>query len=123
MTEPKKRTRKAESTEDLDRQIQEMEAELSEQHRNSLPRLIHAAKMKRLEMEKDRRDKDAAVLQEKVETAYAALQEQEERLRTAQEDRDAAHAEWALTLSAKQNADERTRRADKELRELKEEGR
>jgi hypothetical protein len=143
MTETKKRARKAESAEDLDQQIQEMEAELSEgygkpltweevtsttaqeiarkeQRRSVLPRLIHAAKVKRLELEKDRRDKEAAVLQEKVETTYAALQEQEEKLRTAQEKRDAAHGQWSLALSASQNAIECTRRVYRELRELKE---
>jgi hypothetical protein len=120
MTETKKRTHKAESAEDLDQQIQEMEAELAEQHRNSLPRLIRAAKVKRLELEKDRRDKEAAALQKKVETTYAALQEQEERLRAAQEERDAAHAQWTLALSASQNANDRARRAYRELRELTE---
>jgi hypothetical protein len=146
MTETKKRTRKAESVEDLDAKIAEMEAELQEgygkpltwdevtsttaeeiarkeQHRGVLPRLIRAAKVRRLELEKRRREDEAASLRAKVETTYAALQEQEERLRAVEEDRDAAHAEWALTLSAKQNADERTRRADKELRELLEGGR
>lgn len=78
MTETKKRTRKAENIEDLDAQITCMEAELAEgyghpltweevtsttaeeiarkeQRRGILPRLIHAAKVRRLELEKDHR--------------------------------------------------------------------
>ena len=146
MTETRKRTRKRESVEDLDRQIQSMETELAEgygmpltweevtsttaeeiarkeQRRGVLPRLIHAAKVRRLELEKLRREEEATPLREKVEATYAAFQEQEEQLRRAKEERDAAHAEWTLTLYALQSADERTRRTEKELRELREGGR
>jgi hypothetical protein len=148
MTETNKRTGRsqAESVEDLDAKIQEMEAELAqgygkpltwdevttttaeeiarkEQRRGVLPRLIHAARVRRLELEKERREEEAASLQEKVETTYAAFQEQEDELRKAKEKRDAAHAEWAITLSASQNANERTRRTERELRELQEDGR
>jgi hypothetical protein len=75
MIETKKRTRKVENIEDLDAQIASMEAELAEsygkpltweevtstkaeeiackeQRRGVLPRLIHAAKVRRLELEK-----------------------------------------------------------------------
>jgi hypothetical protein len=52
----KKRARKVESIEDLNQQIVEMEAELAEQHQNALPRLIHAARAKRLELEKRHRE-------------------------------------------------------------------
>jgi hypothetical protein len=146
MTETKKRTRNTESVEDLDQQIQSMEAELvegygkpltweevtsttaeeiarKEQRRGILPRLIHAAKVRRLELEKLRREEEAAPLREKLEATYAALQEQENELRRAKEKRDAAHAEWSLTLSALQSAEERTRRTEKELDELREGGR
>lgn len=146
MTETRKRTRKTESVEDLDEQIQTMEAELvegyekpltweevtsttaeeiarKEQRRGILPRLIHAAKVRRLELEKLRREQEAAPLLEKLEATYAAFQEQEDQLRRAREKRDAAHAEWTLTLSALHSAEERTRRTEKELRELREGGR
>ena len=146
MTEMRKRSRKIEKVEDLDEQIQSMEAELvedygkpltweeitstpveeiarKEQRRGVLPRLIHAAKVKRLELELLRREEEAAPLREKVQATYAAFQEQEDELRKAKEKRDAAHAEWSLTLSALQSADERTRRTKKELRELREGGR
>jgi hypothetical protein len=116
MTQTRKRTRKKESVEDLDEQIQSMEAELAEglgkpltweevtsttaeeiackeQRWGVLPRLIHAAKVRRLELEKLRREEEAAPLREKLEATYAAFQEQEDQLRKAQEKRDAAHAE------------------------------
>jgi hypothetical protein len=143
MTETRKRTRKTESVEDLDEQIQTMEAELvegyekpltweevtsttaeeiarKEQRRGILPRLIHAAKVRRLELEKLRREQEAAPLREKLEATYAAFLEQEDELRKAKEKRDAAHAQWTLTFSALQSADERTRRVEKALCELRE---
>jgi chromosome segregation ATPase len=146
MTQTKKRTREAEGVEDLNAEIEAMEAELvegygqpltweevtsttaeelarKEQRRGILPRLIHAAKVRRLELEKLRREEEAAPLREKLEATYAAFQEQEDQLRQAKEERDAAHSEWTLTLSALQSADERTRRTEKELRELRECGR
>ena len=154
MTQTKKRTREAEGVEDLSAEIEALEAELAEgygqaltweevtsttaeeiarkeQRRGILPRLIHAAKVRRLELEKLRREEEAAPLREKLEATYAAFQEQEEQLRRAKEERDAAHAEerdaahaeWTLTLYALQSADERTRRTEKELRELREGGR
>jgi hypothetical protein len=146
MTQTKKRTREAEGVEDLNAEIEAMEAELvegygqpltweevtsttaeelarKEQRRGILPRLIHAAKVRRLELEELRREEEAAPLREKLEATYAAFQEQEDRLRRAKEERDAAHREWTLTLYALQSADERTRRTEKELRELREGGR
>jgi hypothetical protein len=146
MTETRKRTRKMESVEDLDEQIQSMEAELvegygkpltweeitsttaeeiarKEQRRGVLPRLIRAAKVRRLELVKLRREEEAGPLREKLEATYQAFQEQEDELRRAKEKRDAAHAEWTLTLSALQSAEERTRRTEKELGELRKGGR
>lgn len=143
MTDTKQRTRKMESVEDLDEQIQMMEAELAEgygkpltweevtsttadelvrkeQRRGMLPKLIRAARVKRLELVKRCREEEAAPLREKLEATYRAFQQKEDELRQAKGKRDAAHAEWALTLSALQSADERTRRAEKELRKLRE---
>ena len=127
---------------ELDEKIASMEAELTEeaaaplswdeitsttteeiarkeQRRGILPRLIHAAKVKRLELEKRRREEEAAPLREKLESTYAAFQAQEERLRKAKERRDAAQAEWGITLSGLQSAEERIRRTEQELHELK----
>jgi hypothetical protein len=146
MTETKKRARKEQSAEDLDEQIRSMEAELAEdygrpldwdevtsttaeelvrkeQRRSVLPRLIHAARVKRLERDTALREEEASALQEKVETTHAAFLEREEDLRGAKERCDAAQAEWALALSAWQSANERARQAARELRELREGGR
>jgi hypothetical protein len=146
MTETKKRTRKEQSAEDLDQQIAGMEAELEEgygkpltwdevtsttaeeiarkeQRRSVLPRPIHAARVKRLEREAGRREEEALELQEKVETTHAAFREREEEMRGVKERCDAAQAEWALALSASQSANDRARRAARELRKLRESGR
>jgi hypothetical protein len=116
MTETKKSARKEQSAEDLDEQILSMEAELAEgygrsldwdevtsttteelaqkeQRRSVLPRLIHAARVKRLEREVGRREEEASALQEKVEATYAAFLKREEEMRGAKEKRDAAQAE------------------------------
>ena len=145
MTETKRKASEA-SVEDLDQSIQEMEAELAnghgrpltwdevtsttaealvrkEQRRGILPRLIHAARVRRLEVEKRSREEEAAKLRGKLEPTYAAFQEEEERLRKAKEARDAARGEWAMTLSAVGSADDRTRRTEQELQELQEAGR
>jgi chromosome segregation ATPase len=122
MTEKEKR--KAETTlEDLDAKIQEMEAELedgcgellswdevtsttaeeiaaSEQRRGILPRLIKAAKVKRLELEKRGHEERATSIGEERDAAYATFQEQEERLREAKAARDDAHDRWMVLLSA-----------------------
>jgi hypothetical protein len=146
MTETKKSAGKVQSAEDLDEQIRSMEAELAEgygrpldwdevtsttaeelvqkeQRRSVLPRLIHAARVKRLEWEVSRREEEAASLQGKVATTHAAFLEREEEMRGAKERRDAAQGEWALALSAWQSANDRARRAARELRELREGGR
>ncbi len=140
MTETKKR--KAESVEDLDRSIQEMEAELAdghgrpltwdevtsttaealvrkEQRRGILPRLIHAARIKRLELEVQSRQRVADELRAKLEPSYEAFQEKEDELRRAKEVRDEAHGEWAMTLSALQGADGRVDRVARDLQELR----
>ncbi len=144
MTETKKR--KAVGVEDLDAEILEMEAELEdgygrpltwdevtsttadeiarkEQRRGILPRLIHAAKVKRLERERDRREREANAFREKLEPLYGVFQEKEAELLEAKEARDAAHGEWAVNLSAVDSADGRTQRTERELNELRAEGR
>jgi hypothetical protein len=69
-----------------------------------------------------RREQEATPLREKLERTYKAFQEQEEYLRRAKKRWHEAHAEWAITLSALQSADDRTGRAQRELHELREGG-
>jgi hypothetical protein len=133
---------KAESAEDLDARISEMQAELEdghgrpltwdevtstmtdeiarkEQRRGILPRLIHAAKVRRKEVELRDRRAEADAIREKLKPAYEAFPEQEAELLRAKERRDKAHGEWAVTLSALQSADNRTERTARELAELR----
>jgi len=140
MTETRKR--KAESVEELDAEIAEMETELAEgygrsltwdevtsttaaelarkeQRRGILPRLLHAAKVKRKEVELRGREREAEEVRAKLQPAYDAFQEKEAELRAAKEARDEAHGEWTLALSAVQSADERAKRVRRELREIR----
>lgn len=140
MSETKKR--KAEGVGDLDARIAEMEAELTEGHgrpltwdevtastaeeifrkeqrRGILPRLIRAAKVKRLELEVRAREAEAEAIRAKLSPAYEAFQEKEAELSAAKERRDKAHGEWAVTLSALHSAEGRTERAARELAALK----
>lgn len=140
MTQTKKR--KAVSVEDLDQNIQEMEAELSDHHgqaltwdevttttaeelaakegrRRVLSRLIHAAKIKRLELLKSRYEAEHEPLQQKIEETYAAYQEAEEKLRAAQEERDATNGAWNIALAQERNAQVRLGRTENEIADLK----
>lgn len=142
MTETKKRKASEASVEDLDQSIQEMEAELAdghgrpltwdevtsttaealvrkEQRRGILPRLIRAAKVKRLELEVQSRQRVADEIRARLEPSYEAFQEKEDELRRAKEVRDEAHGEWAMTLSALQGADGRVDRVARDLQELR----
>jgi chromosome segregation ATPase len=144
MQETKKR--KGESVEVLDAKIAEMQAELEdghgrplswdevtsttaeemaakEQRRGILPRLIQAAKVKRLEVELRDREREAEGLREGLEGLYGAYQEKEDELRQAKEARDKAQGEWAIRLSAVQGAEGRAERTARELDELREAGR
>ena len=139
--ETETRKRKTESVEDLDARIIEMEAELAdghgrpltwdevtsataeelaakEQRRGVLPRLIGAAKVRRLELELRDREREAEELREGLEPLYGIFQDAEGELRAAKERRDHAHGQWAIRLSAVQGADGRTDRARRELHEL-----
>jgi hypothetical protein len=106
------------------------EAELSafisrrdEQRRGVLPRLIQAAKIKRLELQLRDREREAEGLREGLERLYEAFQAKEDELRQAKEARDAAHGQWAIRLSAVQGAEGRAERKARELDELREAGR
>ncbi len=102
MTETKER--KTESVEELDVKIAEMQAELEdghgrplswdevtattpgemarkEQRRGVLPRLIEAARVKRLELELRDREREAETLREGLQGRYDAFQAKEDELR------------------------------------------
>ncbi len=97
----------------------ERDLEARERRRSVLPRILHAAKLKRLELEKRQHVEHAESMQQTLEAKYEIFQEHEEKLRRAKEERDTAHAEWTLTLSALQSARDRARRTEREIAELK----
>lgn len=96
------------------------EFEARQRRRGILPRIIHAGRVRRLELEKRRHEEHAASLRAELEAKYEAFQVHEAKLRQAKEERDSAHGQWTLTLSAVQSAEERARRTQRELRELRE---
>ena len=98
------------------------EFEAKERRRALLPRIIQAAKVRRLELEQRRHEEQAASLQGEVESTYAAFQEREAKLRRAKEERDAAHGQWTLAMSAMHSAQDRAKRTGRELRALRGEG-
>jgi chromosome segregation ATPase len=139
---PETKRRKGESVEDLKARISEMEAELRDGHgrpltwdevtsttaeeiaaketrRGILPRLIHAAKVKRLEVDLRDRGAEAEAIRAKLEPAYEAFQEMEAEARAAKERAEEAGGEWRKILSAVNSADGRAERTARELAELK----
>ncbi len=143
MTETKKQKRKAETIEDLDASIQSMEAELAEgygtplsweevttttaaelaakeQRRSILPRLIAAAKAKRLELEIAGLEAKARALGAEREENYHRLEKATDKARRAEEEREAARGAWATALGTSQDLERRIRQRKRELRELRE---
>jgi chromosome segregation ATPase len=122
----------------LDREIASMEAELREvdapivwgeaaaeeleareRRRAILPRLITAARAKRLELQQEGYRRQLEPLGAECEQAYQKLQKALEKEHKAKEEREAAQGEWRIKLSATQNLKDRIRRTQRELRELK----
>jgi response regulator of citrate/malate metabolism len=144
MTETKKQGRKAETIEDLGASIERMEAELAEgygkpltweevtsttaeevarkeQRRGILPRLIHAAKVRRIELEIARLEAEAEALGAVRGESHRKLEKAIDKENRAKEEREAARGAWATTLGAVQGLEQRIRRLKRELRELREE--
>jgi hypothetical protein len=117
MTETKKQGRKAETIEDLDASIERMEAEFAEgygrplsweevtsttadelaakeQRRSMLPRLITAARVRRLELQRARWERNLAPLEHQREEAHKRLEAAEAKYHEALEERNLARREW-----------------------------
>jgi chromosome segregation ATPase len=148
MTETNKRTGRsqAESVEDLDAKIQEMEAELAqgygkpltwdevtsatpedlarkEQRRSVLPRLITAAKIKRLELRRAGYERDIEPLQAKREAAYERIEAATAHRLEAEAEEGKARSEWSDANMRIQSREDRIREVTREIRELREGGR
>jgi hypothetical protein len=134
------RTAKAPGIEQLEQQIREMEAELTEdregsldwddlpsaselaekeQRRAVLPRILRAARIKRLELRVAAEEKNLADLRKKSEEAHAAFRERQQERMDAEEAEQAASGQWNAAVSAGLMADQDLRRMKKELAELK----
>ena len=146
MTETKKHSRKPETIEDLDASIQSMEAELAqdysralnweevtsttadelaakEQRRSILPRLITAAKVKRLELQRAKWEEEIEPLQQQREEAYKRLEEATAKYHEAEQARSLAQCDWSHAHGLIDSREQRIRQINREIRELREEGR
>ena len=127
---------------ELDERIEKMEAELAdgqgkplswdevtsttadelaakEQRRSILPRLITAARVKRLELIRAKEERNLPALAETLERTYGLFQEAEEILCDAQNERIATMQNWNDALRTKQRLDERIKRIDAEIAEVR----
>ena len=146
MTETKKQRRKPETIEDLDASIRSMEAELAqgyghplsweevtsttsdelaakEQRRSILPRLITAAKVKRLELQRAKWEQEIEPLQHQREEAYKHLEEATAKYHEALAERGRAQGAWSHADGLIQSRQDRIRQINREIRELRGEGR
>ena len=125
----------------LDTEIENMETELeagekplvwdeagsveeiaAEQHRLAiLPRLIRAAKIKRLELKIKRHEREAEPLEVQRAKAYEALERAQAKRFEVEEQIAAARQAWSLPHVQLQSLERRIKDAERELSELREE--
>ena len=91
-----------------------------EQRRGILPRLLQAARVGRLELRRKQYEQEADPLYAEREQRYAKLEKAKDKERRATEEREAALVAWNITHSAIQSAEDRIRRTEREIRELRE---
>jgi hypothetical protein len=84
-----------------------------------LPRLIAAARVKRLELLKAREERELTPLNEALERTHGAFQEAEENLRVAQNERNLALQNWQVALRDKTRIDERIKRLSHEIDDVR----
>lgn len=124
----------------LDKEIQNMEAELAEesaaplswdeitsstadelarkeQRRGILPRLLKAARIKRLELRKRQYELEAEPLRAECEENYHKLERATEKERKAKEEREAALGAWNFTLSTVRGLERRIKDTERQIRE------
>ena len=146
MTETKKRGRKAQTIEDLNASIEEMEAELAEgyghplsweevttttavelarkeQRRSILPRLITAAKVKRLELQREKWEREIEPLETERAEAYERLEAATAKYHEAERERNLAQGAWSHAHNLIGSRQDRIREINREIRELRGEDR
>ncbi len=96
--------------------------EKREVRRGILPRLITAAKVKRLEIRRERLEREAEPLHKKREGAHERFEAATAKRLKAIEEEDAARYEFADALAQTQGQEKRAKAIERELRELRGEG-
>lgn len=96
--------------------------EKRERRRGILPRLITAAKVKRLEIRRERYGQEVAPLTESRDEAHERLLAAQEKRLTAVEEEDAARYEFADSQTRLDAIERRTMEIDREMRALRGEG-
>ncbi len=101
---------KAGATEDLEKR---------ERRRGLLPRLITAAKVKRLELARERYEQEAEPLRKLREEAYEKLEAARTKRLSAVEEENVARAHYGDAHMRIESRERRTQEIDKEIRELR----
>ena len=142
MTETKERTKASifealeEELREVEQEIESMERELAEreqpivwgevdaeelsrkeQRRGILPRLLQAARVRRLELRKRQYELEAQPLYAEREERYRKLEKAKDKERKAREEREAALGAWNFTHGAIQGLEHRIKDLDRQIRE------
>ncbi len=96
--------------------------EKRERRRGILPRLLAAAKIRRLEIRRERLERESEPLHELREDAHERLEAATAKRLEAIEKENAARYEFADALAQTQRQEKRAMAIDRELRELRGEG-
>ncbi len=96
--------------------------EKREIRRGILPRLLDAAKIRRLEIRRERLERESEPLHKLREDAHERLEAATAQRLKAIKEEDAARYEFADALAQTQGQEKRTKAIDRELRELRGEG-
>ena len=96
--------------------------ERREQRRGILPRLIVAAKVKRLELRRERYEREIEPLQKLRAEAHAKLEAVEAKRLQAVEEEEEARCEYGDAYTRIESRERRVKALDREIRELRGEG-
>jgi chromosome segregation ATPase len=97
----------------------ERELEARERRRGILPRLITAAKVKRLELQREQWARQIEPLEAERDAAYERMEAAEAKLHEAHRERGLAQEVWSDARWRIQSREQRIRAIDREMRELR----
>ena len=97
----------------------ERELEARERRRGILPRLITAAKIKRLELQREQWEREIGPLEAERDAAYERIEAAEATLREARKEKGLAEGVWSDARWRIQSRRDRIQAIDREIRELK----